>query len=108
LFRGLLIEVLLDLGQIATARAELATVLAFVERSREQRHLPELYRLEGKCLRRGGAGAHGSPRSDVRACFDRALTLARQQGARLWELRAAISAADFLASDERGEAPASC
>ena len=99
LFRGLLIEVLLDLGQIATARAELATVLAFVERSGEQRHLPELYRLEGECLRRGVAGAHGLPRSDVRACFDRALSLARQQGARLWELRAAISAADFLASE---------
>jgi hypothetical protein len=30
---------------------------------------------------------------------DRALSLARQLGARLWELRAAISAADFLASE---------
>ena len=99
LFRGLLIEVLLDLGQIATARAELATVLAFVERSGEERHLPELYRLEGECLRRGGAGANGSPRSDVQACFDRARSLARRQGARLWELRVAISAADFLASE---------
>ena len=56
LFCGLLIEVLLDLGQIAVARAELSTVLAFVERSGEQRHLAELYRLQGEGLRREGAG----------------------------------------------------
>jgi len=99
LFRGLLIEVLLELGHIVAARAELATVLAFVERSGEERHLPELYRLQGECLRREGSGAKGSRRSEVLSCFDRALTLARQQGARLWELRAATSAADFLASE---------
>lgn len=98
-FRGLLIEVLLELGENITARAELATVLAFVERSGEERHLPELYRLQGECLRREGGGATGSVRREVLACFDRALALARHQGARLCELRAATSAADFLANE---------
>ena len=93
-FRGLLIEVLLELGQMADARAELATVLDFVERSGEQRHLPELYRLQGECLRRGGGS-----RGEIRAWFDRARSLARQQGARLWELRAVVSTADFLLSE---------
>ena len=93
-FRGLLIEALVDLGQIADARAELATVLAFVERSGEQRHLPELYRLQGECFRRSGRS-----RDEVRAWFDRARVLARQQGARLWELRAVISTTDFLLSE---------
>jgi hypothetical protein len=87
------------LRRIPNARSELATVLAFVERSVEQRHLPEPYRLEGECLRRGGLGVNGSRPSDVQACFDHALLLARQQGARLWELPAAISAADFLVSE---------
>jgi hypothetical protein len=98
LFRGLLIEVLLDLGEIATAREELETALAFVERSGEQRHLAELHRLEGERLRRGAAG-NASPRGHVQVCFERALALARRQGARLWQLRAAISLADLLLSD---------
>ena len=99
LFRGLLIEVLLGLGTIDAARAELVMAFAFVERSGEERHLAELYRLGGECLRHGGAGTKRSSRRDVLACFDQALALARRQGARLWELRAAISAGELLASE---------
>jgi hypothetical protein len=64
-----------------------------VERSGEARHLPELYRLEGECLLRGGAGWNESIRREILRCFDQALALARRQGARLWGLRAAISTA---------------
>jgi predicted ATPase/class 3 adenylate cyclase len=50
----------------------------------------ELQRLNGEIrLAEGGAGAA----SDAEACFERSLDIARRQGARLWELRAATSLA---------------
>lgn len=90
-FRALLVESLIAHARIAEARSELATAFAFVEQSGEGRHLAELYRLEAKCLRRSDPGA-------ARPVLDRALAIARAQGARLWELRAATSLADLLAS----------
>jgi len=96
-FRGLLVETLLELDQIAAAHAELVTALAFVERSGERRHLAELYRLYGECVRHGFVGDEAE-RSDAKAWFNRALELARQQGAWLWELRAAIATASLLTS----------
>lgn len=64
---------------------------AFVERSGERRHAAELHRLEAECLRR-------TEPDRARSALDQALALARAQGARLWELRAATSLADLLAS----------
>ena len=51
LFRGLLIEVLLDPGQIATAHAELATVLAFVERRKLARRITNRASAARPCAR---------------------------------------------------------
>jgi tetratricopeptide (TPR) repeat protein len=93
-FRALLVEGLLEQDQVEDALEELAIAEAFVERSGERRHLPELHRLEGECLRRRDvrtADAAG-PR------FEKAMSVARQQGARLWELRAATSLASLRAT----------
>lgn len=97
-FRGLLAETLLAQDRVDEARAELSTALAFVERTGERRHLAELLRLEGECLRR--------TRSDLaRPVLHRSLAIAREQEARLWELRAATSLAELLVSrDDRGGA----
>jgi len=100
-FGALLVEVLLEQEQVQDALAELATIVAFVERSGERRHLPELYRLEGECLRRSSSSSDIPRRSEPEAAFQRALSIAREQGARLWELRATTSLAAFRAS--RGE-----
>jgi hypothetical protein len=93
-FRALLVEGLLEQDQAEDALEELLIIEPFVERSAERRHLPELHRLEGECLRRRdvrSADAAG-------ARFEKALSIARQQGARLWELRAATSLASLRAT----------
>jgi len=103
LFRALLIETMLDVGDVTCVPAELTTALAFVGQSGERRHLSELHRLQGEYLRRRAVGTNmPSPNDAARACFDTALAVAREQGARLWELRAAISLADLLVSQGEG------
>jgi DNA-binding winged helix-turn-helix (wHTH) protein len=92
-FRALLVEGLLEQDRVQEARDELGIVEAFVERSGERRHVPELHRLEGECLRRHD--------DDAGACFETAMSVAREQGARLFELRAATSLASLRAA--RGE-----
>jgi len=91
-FRALLVEVLLDLDRVPEALAELAVARGFVERSGEQRHVPELHRLEGECLRRSGPDAGGRAK-EVAGCLRRAVSLARERGARLWEQRATAALA---------------
>ena len=49
--------------------------------------LPEVYRVKGELLHRPGQN------SDVEECFGQALKIAQAQGARLLELRAAMSLA---------------
>jgi predicted ATPase len=49
--------------------------------------LPEVYRVKGELLHRPGQS------SDVEVCFEQALKIAQAQGARLLELRAAMSMA---------------
>ena len=60
--------------------------IARCEASGERWYLPELWRIKGEVIARGGSG-------DAEECFRRSLTLAREQNARSWELRAAISLA---------------
>jgi hypothetical protein len=91
-FRALLVEVLLDLNRVSEALGELAVAHDFVERSGERRQVPELHRLEGECLLRSGpAGGRRAP--EVAACLRRAVSLARERGAWLWEQRATAALA---------------
>jgi hypothetical protein len=52
LFRALLVETLLETGDLAAVPAELAAAFEFAERSGERQHLAELYRLRGEWARR--------------------------------------------------------
>jgi predicted ATPase len=68
--------------------------------SLQQRYVePELHRLRGVAL-----AAMGAARATVEAAFALALQTARDQGARLFELRAATSRARFWQRSERNEA----
>jgi len=72
---------------------------AVIEKTGEHRWEPEVHRLMGELLlaksarRRAGAEAH----------MTRALEIARRQGAKWFELRAAMSLARFWAKDGRGD-----
>jgi len=90
-FRSLLVEVLLELERVPEALAELVAIRGFVERSGEQRQVPELHRLEAECLRRTDPDGRG--RADAVECLRRAVSLARARGARLWEQRATAALA---------------
>jgi predicted ATPase len=64
--------------------------LAVVESKNEHNYEPELYRLQGELLAQQAA-----PAAQIETCFHRALDIARRQGAKSFELRAATSLARF-------------
>jgi DNA-binding winged helix-turn-helix (wHTH) protein/tetratricopeptide (TPR) repeat protein len=72
-------------GQTPAAQACIAEARAAAESAGEIRYLAELHRLEGTLH----ATANDRPAAD--RCLRRAMTMAREQGARGWELRATTS-----------------
>jgi len=79
---GTLAGALEETGDLDAPLVSLAEARALVESTREQRVEAELHRLEGTIrLRRGEIDV-------AQRCVCRAIELARQQGARWWELRA--------------------
>jgi len=72
-----------------------------LERTKERRREAEIHRLRGELL----LSLPGRQWDEAEACFDRALAVAGQQSARMWELRAAISLARLRAEQgKRAEA----
>jgi adenylate cyclase len=84
---GLLAEVLLRRREVAEARQVLTEALALLRRTGERLYEAELHRLDGELLR-----LTGFPR-EAAENFRRALDVARSQGARSFDLRAAASLA---------------
>jgi predicted ATPase len=78
-------------GRAAGRREEglgvLDEALAITSRTGERAHEAELHRLRGELLRGGGA----TDELEAAACLQEALEIARRQGARSFELRAAAS-----------------
>ena len=98
----LLAEALALTGEIAEGLTVLAGALATSEASGERCHDAELHRLRGDLLRR-----LPSPKwAEVYDCYRSALAVAREQGARGFELRAAISLARLLS--DRGRCDEAC
>jgi predicted ATPase len=78
-------------GRAEEALSLLAEAFAIAERTGERWFEAELYRLRGDWLL-----VHGSEmEAEAETCLHRALALARQQAAIIWELRAAVSLARF-------------
>jgi predicted ATPase len=87
----------ISLGQIDEARRCINEAMTTIKTSKEKLFEPEVNRLAGEI-------ALLSAEPDVReaeAHFARSLAIAREQGAKSWELRAAISLA--LLSKDRGK-----
>jgi predicted ATPase len=83
------------LATIHARRGDLVAALASLERAHEEVSSTEVRFFEAELRRLGGElrALSGAPESEVEACFAEALAVARQQGARSFELRAATSLA---------------
>jgi DNA-binding winged helix-turn-helix (wHTH) protein/predicted ATPase len=87
-------------GQPAEGLTVLAQAFTAVDTTRERLYEAELHRLRGELWRH-----HGLAESAVEACFRQALALARRQGAKALELRAAVSLSRLWQSQgQRAEA----
>jgi serine/threonine protein kinase/predicted ATPase len=85
---GLLAEVLIDVGQVERASRVLNDALALVRQTSEGLYEAELHRLRGELLVRE---ANDTVMRSSENEFRQALDLAHSQGAKLLELRAAVS-----------------
>ena len=82
-FLGLLAATLAKAGETAAALDAVTDALALVQRSGERFYASELHRHKGNLLL-----ASGDDRADASRCFETAVEIARQQGARALERRA--------------------
>jgi predicted ATPase len=88
-------------GRVQEGFEVIEKALTFAEQSGKKYSLPELHRIKGELflksidLGQDDKLANDSSRravlSQARACFVEALTIAKQQGTRSWQLRAALS-----------------
>jgi predicted ATPase len=88
-FLALLAEAHGTLGEPEAGLVVLVEALTLVDKTGERWYEPELYRLKGELL------LHQSSdnQAEAETCFHHALDIARNQQAKSWELRAAISLA---------------
>jgi tetratricopeptide (TPR) repeat protein len=99
--RILLAEALSMGEQAEAALAVLTEALAHMETTHEQTVRAEAYRLKGELLRSLSLDYH----EEAESCFQQALTIARHQQAKSWELRAAMSLGRlWQQQDKRAEA----
>jgi tetratricopeptide (TPR) repeat protein len=87
-----------NLGHVEKGLAILSEALAIEQKSGDCACEAELYRLKGELLLiQAGRGCspnvltEGSVLSEAEACFHKSMEIARNQSARSWELRAAMS-----------------
>jgi predicted ATPase/class 3 adenylate cyclase len=80
-------------GQAEAGLETLAEALNLVACKGERYHEAELHRLKGELLLQRSAALPDCEAETVEACFHQAITIARHQGARSLELRAATSLA---------------
>jgi predicted ATPase len=74
-------------GHIDKGLEALDEALTLVDRTGERHHESEIYRLKGQVLLARSVDHH----PEAEACFQRALTIARQHQAKSLELRATVS-----------------
>jgi predicted ATPase len=84
-----LAQVYAHVGEPQKGLEALAEALVVLERTNERRREAEVHRLRGELL----LSLPGRHRAEAEACFERALAVAREQSARMWELRAGTSLA---------------
>jgi tetratricopeptide (TPR) repeat protein len=87
-YSTLLAEAYLAAGDVGTATAVLDRALDFVAETGERHYEPELHRLKGECAL---ASARAGRKAEAARHFERAITLAADASALLYELRATAS-----------------
>jgi class 3 adenylate cyclase/tetratricopeptide (TPR) repeat protein len=97
-FHALIAEACGIAGQIEEGLTSLRQAFSSLEQSGEQWWKPELHRIEGELLRSANAGHEASEQ-----CFWKALEIARSEGLRLFELRAAMSLSRVLRAQDKTE-----
>jgi predicted ATPase len=101
-FLALIAEACGQGGNVEEARSMLCEASARCDSTGEHFAEAELYRVKGQLVLQPGARSPESaltnpqpstpnPQDEAEACFLKAMTIARQQGAKLWELRAVMS-----------------
>ena len=100
-FLGLLADQLGKSGRVEEGLAAITEAIRAAEQTGEGYALPELHRIKGNLLLNSsgllkdgvlpGRSSRLSALSEARASFSEALTIAQEQGAKSWELRAALS-----------------
>jgi predicted ATPase len=103
-YLALLAEAYGDSGQVSERLRVLAEAFAVVQKTGEYFWTAELYRLKGEFLLMQSAGVElqHTQTEATEACFQQALTIARQQQARSLELRAATSLARLRQHQGKG------
>ena len=97
---GTLAEALAGLGQLTAALDTVHEAIAAADRqqSSQRWYLPELLRIKADVLIRQGSDGFALAED----CYDRAASLAREQGALFWELRIALGLAQWRVRQGRG------
>ena len=98
-YLSLLAEAYIEAGQAQEGLRVVAEALELVEATEERFCEAELYRLKGEGMRVRESKRQNSqpnpqpliPNPQIEACFEQAMTIARRQQAKLWELRAVLS-----------------
>jgi class 3 adenylate cyclase/tetratricopeptide (TPR) repeat protein len=90
-FRGILGHACGRSGELERGLAAIDEALASTDATQVRWYRPELLRLKAELLSRRAAAE-----SDIRACFERALVNAREQGALSWERKALATMTEWL------------
>jgi DNA-binding SARP family transcriptional activator len=99
----LLAETYLASGEHGQALETIEQAIVQAEQTGTRIYEAELWRLRGECLLQNKAAATGNAFQEAEGCFQHAIAVARQQGARLWELRATISMVRLWQGQGKGE-----
>src|SRR5215471_17926247 len=95
-FLALLAEAYGKVGQTEDGLTVLAEALALISKTRERFYEAEVYRLKGTLtLQSKVQGPKSKVEEDAEECFRKAVEIARRQGAKSLELRAAMSLAQL-------------
>jgi predicted ATPase len=102
-FLCLLAEAYMVTDRLDDGLNALTEALAAVDKNEIRFYEAEAYRLKGELMLK----QHASDVAEVQRCFQRAISIARKQSAKSWELRATMSLARLLAKQgKRDEARA--
>ena len=101
IYQTRLARIFASLGKIEDGLAIVNEGLALIQRGDEHIWEADLYRMKGDLL-----FMQGADESDVESCYQQALSIARQQNAKTYELRAVMSLSRLL--QKQGKAGEAC